>query len=267
MNKKIVLVAGLVAVMLLTGFSCTKTQTTPTTPTVQIDVPKEPETLTYLVSEQDALKFCDGANMDSDGYRKSITKEVTSNVPKEGLTLAQMAKQTAILATSGNCQTALKELDFKVADGVVTIPAIEGWAGVSIALCSCKPEVEVNLLRLPGIKQVLWATAPVPVTTEATDCDGFSEKLSACDKFKCQFRHPLTGGNMQREITGIVSGKCNYVEQMPNGGKMVCNYTESQRKVAAEYYKKVMASEQAIGDTENPLQTFSDTGVCVVTGY
>jgi len=35
-------------------------------------------------------------------------------------------------------------------------PPIPGWAGICIAMCTCKPEVEVNLLRLPGISKVVW---------------------------------------------------------------------------------------------------------------
>jgi hypothetical protein len=154
MTKKLVLVFGLMAMLVLSGFSCTKTQPTLTK---QIDLPKEPETLTYLISEQDPAKFCNGADMDSEGYKKTITKEVVSDIASKNLSLAQIAKKTAILATSGNCQTALNELDFTVNQGIVTIPAIEGWAGVSIALCSCKPQVEVNLMRISGIKQVVWA--------------------------------------------------------------------------------------------------------------
>jgi len=112
----------------------------------------------YLVSKEDKIKFCNGATMDSEGYRKTITTEVVSDVPEAGLDQTALVKEVAILATDGMCQDVLKQTDFQVTDGIVKIAAIEGWAGISIAMCTCKPQVEVNLLRLPGIKQVIWSS-------------------------------------------------------------------------------------------------------------
>lgn len=113
--------------------------------------------ITYLISKEDPLKYCNGGDMNSDAYRKTITAEMSSTTPEINLTEAQLAKDTAILATSGMCQTVLKQLpDFTVASGTVEIPPISGWAGVSIVMCYCQPQVEVNLLRLPGITKVVW---------------------------------------------------------------------------------------------------------------
>ena len=109
----------------------------------------------YLISTEDSTKYCNGADMDTAGFRKTITKEMsTTTVP--GKSLAETAKQVAVLATDGMCQQVLKELEFKVIDKIISISPIEGWAGVSIAMCSCKPLVEVNLLRLPGVSSVVW---------------------------------------------------------------------------------------------------------------
>ena len=116
-------------------------------------------TISYLISEADPLKYCNGADMDSVGYGKTITVEKSTTTPETNLTEAQIAKKTAILATSGMCQTVLSQLpDFTVANGTVTIPPIEGWAGVSIVMCFCTPQVETNLLRLPGITKVSWGS-------------------------------------------------------------------------------------------------------------
>ena len=109
-----------------------------------------------LVSNEDTTKFCDGANMDSAGYAKTITIQKSILLQLADTSSATLAKAVAVQATSGQCQRALSQLDFKVTDGTVSIPPLDGWAGVSIALCSCKPQVEVNLLRLPGIKKVVW---------------------------------------------------------------------------------------------------------------
>jgi hypothetical protein len=73
----------------------------------------------------------------------------------------------------------------------------------------------------------------------------FEDHLSACTKFKTTFVHPFTKQTLQKEIMGIIDGKCLYVEQMPGGGKMECRYTESERKAVAQYYKDVAAAQSA----------------------
>jgi hypothetical protein len=101
------------------------------------------------------------------------------------------------------------------------------------------------------------------------------------------FKHPLTGEILEKEILGIIDGKCNYVEQMPNGGKMECKYSESERAVVAQYYKDV-ANAESVGTSfsldsgsgeqkakytingkvvDNPLQEAMTSGACVISGY
>ncbi len=94
---------------------------------------------------------------------------------------------------------------------------------------------------------------------------------------------------MKREILGIIGGKCNYVEQMPNNGLMTCKYTESQRIVAAQAHED-FAQAESFGfgisgtissdeseaeftytldgeEVDNPIQEFMNTGVCIISGY
>jgi len=119
------------------------------------------------------------------------------------------------------------------------------------------------------------------------NCDAFLDMLTSCTKYRCQFIHPLTGETMGKEILGMIDGKCNYVEQIPNGGKMECKYTESFRKIIAQYYKDMEYAESIgfeaninLGSGEqitkytidgkevaNPLQEATDTGICVISGY
>ena len=110
-----------------------------------------------LVSNSTEETFCDGSRMDSAGYGKTLTKEERVRLPANDGTLAGKAKALAIVA-GGRCSGALKNLnrDFTVRDGVVRVPPIPGWAGIGIAMCTCKPAIEVNLLRLPGISKVVW---------------------------------------------------------------------------------------------------------------
>jgi hypothetical protein len=113
----------------------------------------------------------------------------------------------------------------------------------------------------------------------------FADKLSSCTSYKTTFKHLFTGDMLEKEIVGMIGGKCNYHEQMPNGGKMECNYIESERVAVAQYYKDI-ASAQSFGtslqvtdqgrktkytidgkEVENPLEEAINSGACVVTGY
>jgi hypothetical protein len=119
--------------------------------------------VTYLISKESTTKYCSGDVTDnSDAYRKTITTEVASNILSANVTSGAISSTSLvkqILALAANCgQADLSSLDIKVKNGVVEIPSIDGWAGISIAMCSCIPQVEVNLLRLPGITKVDWGT-------------------------------------------------------------------------------------------------------------
>lgn len=115
----------------------------------------------------------------------------------------------------------------------------------------------------------------------------FADKLSSCTKYKTTFKHPFTGETLEKEILGIVNGKCDYIEQMPNGGKMECKYSESERMAVAQYYKDV-ATAESVGTSlnsdlgsgktkttytingkvvDNPLQEATNSGVCIISGY
>jgi hypothetical protein len=123
--------------------------------------------------------------------------------------------------------------------------------------------------------------------SQITECAEYPDKLDSCSEYTCTFTHMLTGDEMTREIKGIVNGKCLYTEEMPNNGRMDCEYTESMRKAVAQYYRDVIAAE-SIGtsvntdlgsddvkttytingkEVESPLQEAFDNGQCVVSGY
>lgn len=115
----------------------------------------------------------------------------------------------------------------------------------------------------------------------------FADKLNSCTKYKTTFKHPLIGEILEKEILGIVNGKCDYIEQMPNGGKMECKYTENERKAVAQFYKDIASAQSvetniniSLGngeqkakyiidgkEVENPLQEAIDSGICVISGY
>lgn len=120
-------------------------------------VPTKPATyLTYVVSTKDPVDYCNGAKSDSDGYRKTITHKVITNTVIDKMTPNELAKATLLAATSGKCNRIMKQTTIKVAGNTAYIGSIEGSAGISITMCSCRPEIEVNLLQLEGVNKVVF---------------------------------------------------------------------------------------------------------------
>jgi len=115
-----------------------------------------PQTLSYVISKEDTTKYCNGADMDSEGYKKTISNEVTTNTLTDSMTTNELAKAIVLAATTGQCQTVLQETDITINGDTVNVAAMEGWAGSSIIMCSCKPLIEVNLLRMTGITKVIF---------------------------------------------------------------------------------------------------------------
>ena len=144
MNIRLTLCFTALASLIILGAGCQKA------PVVN------PDTTTIMVSTEDANKYCNGADLDSKGYRKTITQEKTIELAAANLTQAELIKTIVLAATTGNCRSALQELNFEMRDGTIHIPPIEGWAGVSIAMCSCRPQVEMNLLYSFGVREVIW---------------------------------------------------------------------------------------------------------------
>ena len=157
---------------------------------------------------------------------------------------------------------------------------------------SQNPEVVFNEVsnQLPTSKPnetVIPAKPPAGQSQSQNPEVVFADKLSSCTAYKITFKHLLTGDMLEKEILGIVNDKCDYVEQMPNGGKMECKYAESERKAVAQYYKDVASAESVgtsvkanLGSGEqkttytingkvvgNPLQEAMNSGVCVISGY
>lgn len=117
--------------------------------------------------------------------------------------------------------------------------------------------------------------------------DAFIGSLKSCTKYTTTFIHPMTKENLVKEILGVANKKCEYHEQMLNGGRMGCKFSESERIAVADYYvslrtaKTVSSSmdisfgsgaqtntERINGEAvENPLQTALTNGVCVISGY
>lgn len=113
--------------------------------------------------------------------------------------------------------------------------------------------------------------------------DAFIQNLGSCKKYKENFTHPLTGDSLSREVIGYVEGKCNYTEQMPNGGKMECKYSLSDLSKTVKYYSGLnessslsfsatlggssVSSQTNDQNSKNSVQDALSNGVCVISVY
>lgn len=112
--------------------------------------------ISYFSSNADRKIYCDGVNMESLAYQKTITEIMSTSTVLVKPSALEFIKDIILASTDGVCHEALSDTNISFNDGVVSISPIEGWAGVSIAMCTCKPEVEVNVLALPGVNQIMW---------------------------------------------------------------------------------------------------------------
>ena len=118
--------------------------------------PARTRRIEVLVSSESDQAFCDGERMDSDGYRRTLTREQEVALPAPGGSLSDDIHAVLDAATTGMCNSVMRQLDIRVEREEAHIPPISGWAGISIVMCHCIPEVEVNLVRIPGIARVIW---------------------------------------------------------------------------------------------------------------
>ena len=177
------------------------------------------KTLTYLVSNEAEAKYCNGADMDSDGFRKTITTQITTDTPIDNMTITELAKATVVAATTGMCQEVLKQNDLRVEGDTVYIAPIDAWAGVSITMCSCIPEMDVNLLRLPGIQKVVHGSAlnqPIQNNTRYCIIDSDCVAATCC--------HPTAAVNKENQ-PDCQGTMCTLECQGPldcGAGKIIC---------------------------------------------
>jgi hypothetical protein len=144
--------------------------------------------------------------------------------------------------------------------------------------------VQSSLFAIVSV--VLLAAPAAPPTKE---CALFVAKLETCTAYQCVFVHTLTGEKLERRIVEYKNGRCSYVEQMPNGGRMECSYTDSVRKAVTKYYQDVdsaAANRKSVGtsvhsaggkttarytidgkEVENPLAEAMANGQCKISGY
>lgn len=162
MNKKLQLALLLVILLAVSGGAYlvfNYSNKVPNQSPAPSAITPEPRSVTYLVSKEDSTKYCNGADMDSAGYQKTITTPESTSTAELNPTNVQIIKTIINAATTGMCRSVMSQLDITENNGTVYIPPIDAWAGVSIVMCSCKPQVEVNILQIPGLTKVVWLAA------------------------------------------------------------------------------------------------------------
>ena len=92
-------------------------------------------------------------------------------------------------------------------------------------------------------------------------CTEFGNKMKDCTVYSCTFKHPFTKTDMKRTIKGIVDGKCQTEEEMPNNGKMNCNFPKEKWAEIADFY-----SSSGVKNVDYMNKAMND-GTCIVTGY
>ena len=148
-----------IALLSLFTTGCNLVSTSQNQPsTNQLSAPIE-TTVNFLVSPDVYIKYCDGANMDSEGYRKSITKQVTKTLPGVNLSQNELINKTIVLASEEANLTSVTSMDqdfIRIINDTAYIKPFGGWAGVSIFMCAWQPLVETNILYLTNIKNIVW---------------------------------------------------------------------------------------------------------------
>ena len=153
--------------------------------------------ITYLISQEDPAKYCNGADMDSTGYQQTISVPVSTSLSSINQKKIEIIKTVISAATTGMCKTALNQLDITENAGIVYIPPIDAWAGVSITMCSCKPQVEVNLLRIPGISQVIWSAS----ASNFTECVAMGQPVMESYPRQCRYGDKIFAEDIGNELS------------------------------------------------------------------
>ncbi len=124
---------------------------------------KKSTPITYYILDKTNTNqtFCNGADMDSVGFKAALTKKIDINVP-DNLTTEEKIIKTLSLAAAANSfnkpYTRIEEISYK--NNIVYMGPNEGWAGSSIFYCAWKPFVEKNLEQFVDVKEIVWDAFP-----------------------------------------------------------------------------------------------------------
>lgn len=139
-----------------TNSAATETHASDENPSTSASASSSSRAITVLVTNARETDYCDGEKMDSDGFRKTLTVEKSVTLPPPDASDNERVRAVIDAATTGMCQTVMRQLNYRIDRGTLHVPPVDGWAGVSIVMCWCRPALETNLQRLPGVDRVVW---------------------------------------------------------------------------------------------------------------
>ncbi len=125
--------------------------------------------IAYYILEKNNTNetFCNGADMDSVGFKAALTKKINTTVPDNLTTEEKIIKTLSLAATANSFNesyTRVNEVSYK--NNVVSMGPADGWAGSSIFYCAWKPFVEKNLEQFPDVKKIIWDVFPDAAPTQ-----------------------------------------------------------------------------------------------------
>lgn len=161
--KKYFLIAILAGALMLAGFGCANLNKKEAGQIKEIgQVNVAPQTkMKFFVSPngpESKLKYCNGAEMDSAGYKNSLTEKAEVHLSQKlsGIDLIKRTLDEAAAAEGFSPNLAADADYVKIVGDTAYLKPVDGWAGVSIFLCAWQPFVEKNLEQFSEIKKVEW---------------------------------------------------------------------------------------------------------------
>jgi len=124
-----------------------------------------PKNVSLYYSTAEKTKFCNGDDMDSAGYAKTINEQAAFPYPnrlKPGSAISYLVNagadyvgRTVFLPASfvKTCNLNLEMMSRTCLIG-------GGWAGISIEMCTCEPFLDYNLSRSFGINKNILGRKP-----------------------------------------------------------------------------------------------------------
>ena len=185
---------------------------------------------------------------------------------------------------------------------IIVLIFLASWSGTTwasetgknkVSVCEClsvsrqDPLASACMELSNSLSDKIW-------DSETDECEAkvmrvIATNIQDCTAIVQAYVHPWTGEKLERRITGMKNGTCNYVVTMPKGGKMDCRFPPGKLKDIADYFhnstryknarvksstrfvegKQVTKNRYFIEGKEirNPMQESLDSGECVVSGY
>jgi|GEM_PF-1484463 hypothetical protein len=228
MNRKITIYILAVIILIIIGTIYMYFANLKTAPIPAPVVEPASTTFSYLVSQEDSTKYCNGAQMDSDAYRQTINVEKSATMPEANPSKLSLIKAVLDLATTGACHDLITKLAINESQGTVYIPPIDAWAGISIAMCSCRPQIEINLMRINGITNVVWMSE----VASFEDCLALGNPVMESYPRQCRYQDKNFTENIGNELD-----KANLIMlETPRPNQVVVSPLQIKGKARGTWY-------------------------------